>query len=213
MFHSQIAAPSARSSRHHRSLRPPPRRAPARFYVVSSGRAGLPCAAAAKSCSCSFYSPHKSNMLKRETKCVSIWLRGEAGGSSLRAAKGSSAAGSPESAGPCQVWLPRALPSRPGGFGSARLRSPPSPPGCGGLWRHLRTGGRGQFWTVFSRAAVAGQGSYRWKHKRFHLNSWKPQISRKERKWHVPSAPNFPIFINNRKPGCLDKHFYLQSKW
>lgn len=31
MFHSQIAAPSARSSRHHRGLRPPPERAPAAF--------------------------------------------------------------------------------------------------------------------------------------------------------------------------------------
>lgn len=77
MFHSQIAAPSARSSRHHPSLRPPPKHTHARFYVVSSGKAGLSSLAAANSFSCSFYSPRKSNMAKRETKCVSIWLREE----------------------------------------------------------------------------------------------------------------------------------------
>lgn len=56
MFHSQIAAPSARSSRHHPSLCPPPKHTHhthththARFYVVSSGKAGLSCVAAANS--------------------------------------------------------------------------------------------------------------------------------------------------------------------
>lgn len=84
MFHSQITAPSARSSRHHPSLRPPPKHTHARFYVVSSGKAGLSCVAAANSCSCLFYSPRKSNMVKRETKCISIWLRGEGGEAHLR---------------------------------------------------------------------------------------------------------------------------------
>lgn len=56
MFHSQIAAPSARSSRHHPSLCPPPKHTHhthththARFYVVSSGKAGLSSVAAANS--------------------------------------------------------------------------------------------------------------------------------------------------------------------
>lgn len=134
MVHSQIAAPSARSSRHHPSLRPPPRRTPARFYVVSSGRAGLACAAAANSCSCSFYSPHKSNMLKRETKCGSIWPGEEAGGSSLGAPKMQISRRHPQKCpGWCQVWQPggsargapaAAEPARPGGFGERPARSP-----------------------------------------------------------------------------------------
>lgn len=161
MVHSQIAAPSARSSRHHPSLRPPPRRTPARFYVVSSGRAGLACAAAANSCSCSFYSPHKSNMLKRETKCGSIWLGEEAGGSSLGVPKCKSPAATPKSApagvrcgspGARRGARPQPLsPHGRAGLGSARLVlrgcSPRLSLGCRAEasqnWRHLQSGGRG----------------------------------------------------------------------
>lgn len=160
MFHSQIAAPSARSSRHHRSLRPPPKRTPARFYVVSSGRAGLAFAAAAKSCSCSFYSPHKSNMLKRETKCGSIWLREEEGGSSLGAARCRSAAATPKS-GPAGVrcgsprgstrGAPAPLPWHGrAGLGLVLRGCSPSSAlrcraGASRNWRHLHRGGRGAF--------------------------------------------------------------------
>lgn len=87
-------------------------------------------------------------------------------------------------------------------------RDPRWATGAAPNWRHHQSGGQGHF----CRAALAGQGSYRWEHGQSRLNSWKPQTSREEGKWHVPSAPHFPIFINNRKRGCLDKRFYLQSK-
>lgn len=178
MFHSQIAALSARSSRHHRSLRPPPRRTPARFYVVSSGRAGLACAAAAKSCSCSFYSPHKSNMLKRETKCVSIWLREEAGEGGWGLRNAALPLPPQKCRGGCQVWRRGGLgPGLPPhglgfrvwalGFGELPAPAPPAPrdrrwaagqrpPETGDTFR---AGGRGHFSAGLSRAAVAEQGS------------------------------------------------------
>lgn len=165
MFHSQIAAPSARSSRHHRSLRPPPKRTPARFYVVSSGRAGLACAAVAKSCSCSFYSPHKSNMLKRETKCVSIWLREEAGGSWLGAAKCRSPAAAPRSGRAGVRCGGPAAPHGPAGLGSARLllRAAPRERRWAAGQRPLETGDtfRARAGGHFSTGCccVAGQGS------------------------------------------------------
>lgn len=143
MFHSQIAAPSARSSRHHRSLRPPPRRAPARFYVVSSGRAGLPCAAAAKSCSCSFYSPHKSNMLKRETKCVSIWLREEAGEARCGLRKAAVPLAAPKAPGRVRCGCPGRCPGP-----ARRLCERPAPlpaSGCGGLGDTFGPGAGGPF--------------------------------------------------------------------
>lgn len=160
MFHSQIAAPSARSCRHHRSLRPPPRRAPARFYVVSSGRAGLACAAAAKSCSCSFYSPHNSNMLKRETKCVSIWLGEGAGEAGWGLRKAHVPLPAPEFPGCVRCGGAGARPgpgsgARPGRFGSSRLAlrgcCPSLSLGCTAEaspnWRHRKSGGAGVFFS------------------------------------------------------------------
>lgn len=99
--------------------------------------------------------------------------------------------------GRCQVWQPQGLDpgrarpaalARPGGFGARSPRLLPEfraalpSRGLSKLETPSWGGAEGHFSTVFSRAAVAGQGSYRWKHKQLHLNSWKPQTSRKEGK-------------------------------
>lgn len=210
MFHSQIAAPSARSSRHHPSLRPPPKHTHARFYVVSSGKAGLSSVAAANSCCCSFYSPRRSNMGKRETKCVSIWLGEEEGegGKLTQAVKrkypqrhprvaqniaGISARWDEHRAATWALFSCCVVAAQvPGWFAE------PSAPSC----EH------GGIFTALASCKAQSDGN-----ARFYRKSWKPQLCRKERKQHVPSAPHLPIFINDsRKLSCLDKYFHLQSR-
>lgn len=149
---------------------PPKTHARPRFYVVSPGKAGLSDLAAANRCSCSFYSPRKSNTVKRETKCVSIW-RGEEGGSALGAAKRKY----PGATLPCRRWASRRpqllawrQPGGPGELGHPsrspgvllkfqtgwQSRVPPPPPTQ--TRGHLQSGGWGwDFSRLFSCAAVA----------------------------------------------------------
>lgn len=191
MFHSQIAAPSARSSRHHPSLRPPPKHTHARFYVVSSGKAGLSSLTAANSFSCSYYSPRKSNMAKRETKCVSIWLREEEEGGEARP-------GCEMEISPRHPPVPQSVGQRPGHRSRSALPA-------GSQCPHASAG------VLFSSGAV--QGAERWQRTRFYSEGWKPQPFGKEGKWHVPSAPHFPIFFpSSRKLKRLEKRFYLHSR-
>ena len=197
MFHSQIAAPSARSSRHHPSLRPPPKHTHARFYVVSSGKAGLSSLAAANSFSCSFYSPRKSNMAKRETKCVSIWLREE------EEEGGEARPGCEMEISPLHPSVPQSVGQRPGHRSRSALPA-------GSQCPHATEALEAQGWLFSSRTL---QGAERWQRTRFYAEGWKPQPLGKEGKWHVPSAPHFPLsFPGSRKPSCLEKRFYLQCR-
>ena len=152
MFHSQIAAPSARSSRHHPSLRPPPKHTHARFYVVSSGKAGLSSLAAANSFSCSFYSPRKSNMAKRETKCVSIWLREE------EEEGGEARPGCEMEISPLHPPVPQSVGQRPGHRSRSALPA-------GSQCPHATEALEAQGWLFSSRTL---QGAERWQRTRFY---------------------------------------------
>lgn len=184
MFHSQIAAPSARSSRHHRGLRPPPERAPAAFMWFPLAERGrlVPRAAPAP-----FILLAKVTCLKQKPN-ASPCGRERSGGLRDVPGSGVAARGARHLWGFWGFWgVPKA--------GSFPSGSPGSPPGQLQTGDTIRAGGRGHF----CRAALAGQGSYRWEHGQSRLNSWKPQTSREEGKLHVPSAPHFPHFHQQQK--------------
>lgn len=126
MFHSQIAAPSARSSRHHPSLCPPPKHTHhthththARFYVVSSGKAGLSCVAAANSSV-----PARFILLAKVT-----WLKEKPNASPSGSEKG--VLGGGELTRSCEMKIPRCHPP------------PRMSPGVAARWARGRAGGPG----------------------------------------------------------------------